>query len=256
MDGQTKRELATVPEDRNDPLMTVVAELARSGNIEAVKEMVKLRNDELARVAKLSYMADFVRMKPHLKKIENKHYNSQTKSKYAKLEDINQEVDPVLEQYGFATSTNIVSQTETGVTVKAILIHKDGHSEETQIFMPLDKTGLAGTVNKTNPHALTSSIKYARRVAVCAILNISTGDGIDKDGNGEPETPCITTEQAADLDTRSRALGDDYHKRFLTWLGAGTAIEIKASDYKKAITGLEKAEKEAQKTTTTNSKGK
>lgn len=246
MDGLTKQELDQVPEPKTDALMAVVSELARAGNIDAVKEIVKLRNDEIARLAKLSYMADFVRMKPHLKRIENKHNNSQTKSKYAKLEDINAELDPVLEQFGFATSTPIASQSDKEVTIKAVLIHKDGHSEETLLSMPWDKTGIAGSINKTDPHALTSAIKYARRVAVCAIVNISTGDGIDKDGNQSAIVEFIETQQAADLDMRVRKLGDDYHKRFIKWLEVTNMTEIKREDYKKAITGLEKAEKEAK----------
>lgn len=248
MDGQLplKQELSVIPEQKQDALMLVVAELARGGNIEAVKEMVKLRNDELARVAKLAYMAAFVAMKPHLKRIENKHNNSQTKSKYAKLEDINAELDPILEQYGFATSTPIVRQTEKEVTVKAVLIHRDGHSEEMELTMPWDKTGIQGSVNKTDLHALTSAIKYARRVSICAIVNISTGDGVDKDGNREQEPEFIEVEQAADLDVRVRKLGDDYHKRFLKWLEVSSMTEIQKKDYKKAITGLEKAEKEAK----------
>ena len=228
-----------------DPLMTVVSELAKGGNIEAVKEIVKLRNDELERQARLSYNADFVRMKPLLKKVENKHYNSQTKSKYAKLEDINKEIDPVLESFGFATSTKILSQTDTSVTVMAELIHREGHSEQTQITMPLDKTGIAGTVNKTGPHALASSVKYARRVAICALLNISTGDGNDNDGNEESGN--ISVEQAAGIDTRARALGDDYHKRFMEWAKVERAIDIPLSNYKVVIAALATAEKERSK---------
>lgn len=256
MDGHTKQDIVTIEEPKTDALMAVVSELARAGNIEAVKEMVKLRNDEIARVSKLSYMAAFVAMKPHLKRIENKHYNSQTKSKYSKLEDINEEVDPVLEQFGFATATPIASQSEHGVTINCVLIHKDGHSTENPLAMPWDKTGIQGTVNKTDPHALSSAIKYARRIAVCAALNISTGDGVDRDGNTSKEPEFIETEQAADLDLRVRKLGGDYHKRFLKWLEVSNMTEIQKKDYKKAMTGLEKAETEATITTTASNKGK
>src|ERR1700731_1934173 len=51
MDGISSQELVT-SEQKPDALMAIVSELAKAGNIEAVKEMVKLRNDEIARVAK------------------------------------------------------------------------------------------------------------------------------------------------------------------------------------------------------------
>jgi hypothetical protein len=191
------QDIATTEE--KTPVLKMLSDAVAAGrDVATLEKLMDLNERVLDRNARNAYFADFVRMKPHLKKIENKHNNSQTNSRYAKLEDINKEIDPVLEQYGFATSTKIVKQTESGVTVRAELLHREGHREDTEIEMPLDKTGIAGKVKKTDPHALTSSVKYARRVAICALLNISTGDGADRDGNsGVKEPQPIPTEQAA-----------------------------------------------------------
>ncbi len=200
-------------------------------NVDVVKieKMMDLHERMLNRNAKSAFAADYVRMKPHLPKVLRTKNNTQTKSKYAPLENINQAVDPILEQYGFGTSTKILSQTDDSVTVRVELWHKDGHIEETTITMPLDKSGIQGTVNKTGPHATSSSVTYAKRVAICALLNISTGD--DKDGNQDASV--IDTEQAAGIDTLLRETGarrDDFLKQFKI-----TAVsDLKIEDYKNA----------------------
>src|SRR4051794_37472566 len=99
----------------------------------------------------------------------------------AKLEDINQKIDPILAEFGFATSHKVVAQTEKQVAVSVELWHRAGHGESTTLSMPIDDCSSGGKVNKTQPHAISSTITYLRRVGECALLNISTGD--DTDGN-------------------------------------------------------------------------
>ena len=230
-------------------VMSLVAEAARSKDIDVGKmeKLIDLQERILDRNAKQAFAADFVRMKPHLKRIENKHNNTQTKSKYAKLEDINKEIDPVLEQFGFSSMTPVRRQEGDTVTVAAILLHKEGHQEETELTLPLDKTGIQGTVNKTSTHAIASSIKYCRRIALCAILNISTGDGDDKDGN--VETGNITTEQAAEIDLRLRAISDKALPNFLKWGKVENLTDIPVKQYNgalKALTDMEQTAKKAK----------
>ena len=80
-------KLPTVQE--SPPEMSPIIALAKDPamDVEKLKALVGMQNDIMARKAKEAFAADFVRMKPHLKKVENKHLNSQTKSKYAKLEE-------------------------------------------------------------------------------------------------------------------------------------------------------------------------
>ena len=113
----------------------------------------------------------------------------------------------------------------------------------TIIQMPLDNKGIAGTVNKTMPHAVASSVTYARRVGLCALLGISTGD--DKDGN-LPEEPeeYVTTEQAVEIDLAIKEAGIDREK-LLQWAKAEEPRKILAKNYKKVMQVIEqrKAEK-------------
>jgi ERF superfamily len=231
------------PPNEGALLMQLVAELVRDKemDLERFKQIVKLRDEFKAQEAKRIFDADFVQMKPNLPLVIKTHANSQTSSNYAKLEDVNQKIDPVLSQFGFGTSSKVTAQTDTDVTMVLELRHRSGHAETMTLTMPIDDAGAKGNVNKTKLHAISSTITYIKRVGFCALLNISTGD--DKDGNGvKKKGSPITTEEAVDIDTRARNLGEKYHAKFLTWLGVATANEVVATDYKKAIDALDEAE--------------
>lgn len=174
---------AIIPAEVNTPTPMDLLRIAtnQGADIEKLEKLMQLQERWEANEARRAFSADFVSMKPHLPRVIRTKNNTETKSKYAPIEDINAAIDPILQQYGFSTATKVVGQDEKSVTVKAELWHRGGHVEETQISMPLDLAGFKGTVNKTGPHALSSSVTYGRRVALCALLNISTGD--DTDGN-------------------------------------------------------------------------
>lgn len=164
-------------------MLQVIAQCAKDPNID-ISKMIALRDmrdHELARLKEEAFSIDYVNMKPELPLIIRPKYNDQTKSWYAAIEDVNQVIDPILQKHGFATSTPVIAQTDTTVTVAAILRHRSGHTERTQIELPIDNKGPQGTVNKTMVHGISSTVKYGMRICLCALLNISTGD--DRDGN-------------------------------------------------------------------------
>lgn len=214
-------------------VLAMMVKAAEHLDVAKLEKLMDLQERMLDRNAKAEFAADYVRMKPHLPKILRTKDNTQTQSKYAPLEEINLAVDPILEQYGFGTSTKILAQTAESVTVRAELWHRGGHIEETTITMPLDSVGIKGTVNKTGPHATASSVTYAKRVAICALLNISTGD--DKDGNTDQSV--IDTEKAVEIDLLVAEVKADKAK-FLKYMGVEDVREIKAKDYEKAKKAL------------------
>lgn len=219
-------------------------------DIEKIKQIRDMYNDELDRNAKREFAADFVRMRPHLPVVIRLKKNSQTNSKYAPLEDINKVIDPIIGQYGFATATNIIAQTDKDVTVKAIIWHRSGHQEKNILKLPIDDRGMAGTVNKTQPHAIASSITYCKRVALCALLNISTGD--DRDGN--EDAGFILEEVAEIMKNKIKEFESDYIGKFLSYMKVDYVDKIEAKDAKKAFNALaakkKKFDEEAAKKST------
>lgn len=237
----TVSEAATVME-------MIVRAAGDNTDVAKLEKLMDLQERILDRNAKQAFSSDFVRMKPHLPKILRTKDNTQTSSKYAPLEEINTQIDPVLNQYGFATATKIVNQTDRSVTVKAELWHTQGHVEDTELTVPLDDMGIKGTVNKTLPHAVASSVTYAKRLAICALLNISTGN--DADGN-KVSNETIPIDVAADLDlmiiqvTANKDL-------FLKYMGVDDVRNIRLADKQKAYNALSakaaENKKNAQKT--------
>jgi hypothetical protein len=178
-------------------LISVIAQVAQNPDVtlEKMQALLDMKKQVDAMEAEKAFAEDFARMKPHLPRIIKTHDNKQTHSKYAKLEDISAVVDPIIGEYGFSTRFK-TEQSEKLVTATCILLHRSGHKEETCITLPLDDAGIAGTKNKTAVHAIASSIMYAKRLAKCAVLDISTGDD---DGNAAGGENAVIAFQAETL---------------------------------------------------------
>ncbi|WP_444893606.1 ERF family protein [Microbulbifer sp. TRSA001] len=97
------------------------------------------------------------------------------RSKFAKLDDIQEACKPFLKKYGFAVSFRI-QNTERDVCISGILMHNQGHREETEITLPADGSG-----SKNNVQSIGSSVSYGKRYVYGALLDI-TIKGEDTDG--------------------------------------------------------------------------
>jgi hypothetical protein len=170
-----------LPIEQKDPMLSMIENACTNPDFDVNKLQVlrEMYKDEQSRLAQIDFNNDFASMQPKLPRVITTHYNQQTGSQYAKIEDVNQLVLPILSSHGFGISFKILEQNKEGVNIKAILKHRNGHEEDTQLFLPLDSAGIKGTVNKTNIHATASSITYAKRYAMCMLLDISTGTDND-----------------------------------------------------------------------------
>lgn len=229
-----KENIPAIQPAQSDAMLLMIERVAANpdSDIAKMEKLLEMRNQELARVAKQAFASDFAKMAPNLPLVTKTKNNTQTKSKYAALEDINQQVNPILSEFGFATSTRVSAQNPDSVTVEAVLWHRGGHTETTQVTMPLDRAGIQGTVNKTNVHATSSSITYAKRVAICALLNISTGD--DTDGNkpnDDDDLASLSQRQA--IHNLYEKLNEGHKKSFIEKFGA--VVELKKKHVDAAI---------------------
>jgi hypothetical protein len=252
MDGQTELVAAAPAKTEEGTLLNLIAKMATDpqADMNKLERLISLRDHVLNQEAKKLYDADFVLMKPELPLVIKLHDNTQTRSKYAKLEDINQKIDPILGKYGFGTSAKVIAQTDTSVSMRLEVKHRGGHTEAMELTFPIDDKGLQGSVNKTKIHGISSTIQYMKRVGFCAMLNISTGD--DRDGNQEAAgaDTVISTDNAVEIDLRATALeksNPGYRLRFLKWAQVERADQILERHYKKCLNALSTAEAEAKK---------
>lgn len=221
-----------------DPMLAMIHRVCSDPNfpIDKMEKLIDMRNAELKRVAEIDFNRSFAEMQSQLPKVSTKHKNQQTNSKYAKIEDINEAVLPVLNQYGFGISFKILSQEKDGVTVRAVLAHSGGHKESTDLYMPYDKSGAQGKINKTDIHATGSTITYAKRYAMCMLLDISTGD--DNDGNNAL-SQFITTQQVQEINNLLDITNADKIKFTRDYMKVPAITRILAKDYRKAINALQ-----------------
>ena len=112
--------------------------------------------------------------------------------KYATFEDINDVAKPIMSKYGFAISFKVID-VEKGARVTGLLLHRSGHREETEMTFPSDTSGAKNAVQ-----ALGSSISYAKRYIMCAMLNITTR-GEDDNGFAAVPDATVSFSQAAEL---------------------------------------------------------
>lgn len=119
------------------------------------------------------------------------------KNKYATLDQIIDEVRPILNKNKLAVMQN-VSGEEGTMTVKTLLLHESGEW--------MESTGTTLKLAKNDPQGAGAGITYARRYDLCAFLSLNTGD--DDDGNtasgiNAPKKDSITQKQVGLLKVKA-----------------------------------------------------
>ena len=195
----------TAAQQHENAMISVIERVATDPNadIGKLEKMLDMQERVLNRNAAQSFAADMAAMQaemPRVFKLAKSHNGN-----YARLEDINDALRPILQQFGFCVTFRINQQSIDVVTVTAVCSHKLGHSETASMTLPLDKSG-----SKNGVQAIGSTVSYGKRYAMCALLNISTGD----DTNGaelgrsqsKPEAPRIEQKPTISDDGFSAAL--------------------------------------------------
>lgn len=187
--------------DESTAIIQVIERAALNPNvdIDKMERLLQMQERIMARNAKTAYSAALAQVQPALPVVDRKGVISVPskdgkaghETPYARWEDINDAVRPVLAAHGFALSFRIGKDSDR-VVVTGILSHREGHSEETTLSLPMDTTG-----SKNNVQAIGSSVSYGKRYTAGALLNFTTR-GEDNDGADFPGD-WITEHQVADL---------------------------------------------------------
>lgn len=165
-----------VPASESAAIFSIIERAARDPNvdIDKMQRLMEMHDKMQAGRAKTAYSAAFAEMQPNLPEIPE-HGQGHGAITYALWEDVNDLIKPVLAQHGFGISFR-TGREGTGVTVTAVLSHREGHSEETTMILPLDTSG-----SKNAVQAVGSSTSYGKRYTATALLNL-TSRGEDDDG--------------------------------------------------------------------------
>lgn len=184
--------------DYGSSLLEVIAKAARDPDVDVDKmeRLFAMQERVEARAAKLDYTAAKLAMRPELPTITQRGHiiirdkNDQSKilqdTPFARFEDIQEAIEPVLLKHGFDLEFKNGLSDEGKVRVTTILTHAGGHSESTYFDLPHDSSG-----SKNAVQAVGSSTSYAKRYGVLSILNIRVA-GEDDDAERaipSPELP-------------------------------------------------------------------
>lgn len=186
------RDLAHVepgqqPVRQSDNLLQQVIMAAKDPNIDATKmeTLARLVNTQQDREREIEFNqsknAAIMEM-PVLTKdgriIITKDGRSREQGRFARWEDIDRVVRPILSRHNLALSFDIAERQGGGMTVTPILSHTNGYTQRGGAFpVPPETSG-----SKNAAQAMGSAATYGKRYAGCAMLNIVT-EGADDDGN-------------------------------------------------------------------------
>lgn len=176
-------EETTVPAPASNAgaLMQMIERVAMNpdADIEKMERLMGMAERVQNREAEVAFNADFALLQADLPEIDKDgkiKVGNEVRSKYARLEDINEAIKPVLREHGFAISFRVNTE-GSKIEVVAVLSHRRGHSISTSMILPADSSG-----SKNAVQTLGSSISYGRRYTLCSLLNISAHG---EDDNGE-----------------------------------------------------------------------
>lgn len=182
-----------------DPMLAMIERVALNpdADIAKMRALLDMRREEEDRVAETAFNAAMADAQAAMLPVVAKSKNDQTNSRYAKLDAIAKAIDPIITKHGFAKSFGQgESPKDNHYRVTMELTHRAGHKKSYQLDVPVDATGLKGSVNKTATHALGSTMSYGRRYLKLLAFDIATGD--DDDGNAAG-FQYITEEQVLEL---------------------------------------------------------
>lgn len=178
-------------------LMEVIGRAAAdpATDVEKLERLLGMYERITARDAKAAYTVALTEVQPKLPVIDEKggikNNAGVVQSTYAKWEDINDIIRPILADHGFALSFRTGVAQDGKITVTGVLSHRDGHQEETTMTLPHDSSG-----NKNAVQAVGSSTSYGKRYTTIALLNITSRAAADSDDNGRAGGLSAVAQQA------------------------------------------------------------
>lgn len=155
-------------------------------NVEKLERLIAMNQQMLRHQAKAEFDAAFADMQGELPVIGERGeimVDGVVRSKYAKYEDIQAAIRPILQAHGFSIRHRNLFLSDGRLKIVGILSHRGGHSEEDEFECPADTSG-----KKNGIQALGSTRSYGQRYTTIALLNLETR-GVDDDAQTAEEPP-------------------------------------------------------------------
>jgi hypothetical protein len=176
-------------------VMGIIERLASNPDFDTAKleKLIELHERTQANVARSEFFAAFAQMQAEIPAIERKGRGDKG-ARYAKDEDIQAALRPILQRHGFMLSfaTAFVDGGKVSITGK--LAHRAGHVETSEFVSAADTSG-----SKNAIQALGSTQTYGKRYTTIALLNITgTDEHLDDDGAATGRAKLVDPDGFAD----------------------------------------------------------
>lgn len=186
---------------QDDPtsFLAVIKNAAQDPNCDTGKmeALLKMHKQLVADQAETNFNRDYMAAKMEMPRVrrdgqveyaedKNKPDGPKKKAfKFARYEDIDKAIRPIEQKYGFSRifTTGPRPEAGGGIVVYCTLLHKYGHSKNTEIPVALDTSG-----GKNNIQAMGSSFSYGKRYTTEMVWDI-VKEGEDDDGQGYDIVP-------------------------------------------------------------------
>jgi hypothetical protein len=237
-----QRRQAVTPISNDNSIMAVISRAAADPtcDIEKMERLLAMHERMQAKTAEAAFNAAMAQMQCEIPTVAHGALNEHTDKTYATLDDINVMLKPIMQAHGFAITFK-VEHAAAGVNVTGILMHRDGHREQTTMLLPLDIGKGRNAVQ-----AVGSSTTYGKRYVMCALLNITTGDARDRDDDGQAAEapPLITDIQARQLQALLDKCSDRAKEAFAGL--HGTTADVGKGDFDRVLGQLTKSAAKAE----------
>jgi hypothetical protein len=240
MTQELVERVETLPTVEAEPqrrsMLAIIAQAASDPNVDVAKmqSLLDMQRQIMAEQARAEFNEAFARLNlPRIPKLGIVD-RGQGKGKfpYARWEDIDAKIRPLLSAEGFALSFDTKPCGDHTIVVIGTLRHRSGHCETASIGpLALDTSG-----NKNPVQAVGSTTSYGKRYTASMLLNLAFG-GDDDDGQAaiRPAHPLfITDEQIAEINGLIRETESDSRKVLAFADGAPSVPEMTSSQYAKA----------------------
>ncbi len=215
--------LAPVTAGEPNSLLPAIITLARDPSVDVMKldALMKMQRELQADQARQEAIQAFARLSavmPRVKKNGTIDLGKSGSIAFAKWEDMDKVIRPLLSAEGFTLSFNSAERQGGGLVVTGELMHRSGHVRTATIPLALDSGP-----GRNNLQAMGSTLSYGKRYCAEMLLNI-VREGDDDDGN-KGGVAFITPEQCEELQALIRDTGTD-EARFLNTMGVAEIGQI------------------------------
>lgn len=181
--------MSEVTTTQNGALMSFIERAAKDESFDVAKfeTLLRVRRDEALDHARRVFNQAMAICQSEMLPVLRSTANKGVGGKYAKLEDIDQQMRPIYTSHGFSVRFGSAPPPQPGwLRITCTVAHESGYFEENYLDSPVSNQGAqGGRMAMTPVQAVGSVVTYLRRYLLGMVFNIVQADVVGEDDDGE-----------------------------------------------------------------------